>query len=155
MKKMQWMLAILLAVFLLISGCAAEKSNISFDVSALADALVAEGGFSDELVQLQPSAISSLWQLSADEIVAYAGGGGTSEEFVILKAADAASAAKAIQTLTSYRDERAALFAGYNAGEVPKLQNAILMTAGDYAIYCVSADASVAKSVIDRFTAAK
>lgn len=155
MKRIFGILALSLAALLLLAACAPQEKPVSFDIEALGQELIAKAPFDDELVRLNDLAARATWQIKDAAIIAYAGSGATSEEIVIVDAADAAAAKDALTLLTNYRNTRRELFAGYNVSQVPRLESAVLMTADHYAIYCVSADAAAAQQVIDTFLAAQ
>lgn len=71
----------------------------------------------------------------------------TADEILVMEAIDEVSAEKAYELLKSYRDERIELFASYAAGEVPKLENALLKKAGKYLLFVVSEDIADAEEI--------
>lgn len=155
MKRFWGILLLLLALLLLFSACTTQDDGISlsFDIQILGEKLLQEASFDDELVKLNDLAAQATWQVKCEKMIAYAGSGATAEEIVIVDASDHDGANEALKLLTAYRDTRRDLFAGYNAGQVPRIESAVLTVADHYVIYCVSADNAAAQKIVDAFIA--
>lgn len=129
-----------------------KYAGITLDLEALSAAIAEDGdgtAFSDELVELSREVVSASYGFTnASELVVYAGGGATSEEIIAAKATDADALLSEIKARISSRTKD---FADYNAAEVPKLENALLLKRGDYVFCVVAVSTERAQAVIDAY----
>ena len=155
MKKMRNLMVLSVAILCLaLTGCGGGKVSDGSDIdgSALAQRLVQEVAFEDQLTQVEEETALALYGLSSDQVasaVVYVGTGATAEEIAVLEGVDGKSA----EAIKSQVDERIssqlADYGDYKPEEVPKLENPVLKTRGKFVILCVSGDNETAKSIID------
>ena len=68
---------------------------------------------------------------------------------------EADGAAKALETMNERIADQKKTFTDYNQQEKPKLNDAVVMTAGKYAIMCVSSDNAAAEQLITEWLDSK
>ena len=141
---------ILLAAFL--TGCGGGKKEVKVDVNALASEL--NGCVtSDTLTQTAAEMIPTIYYLSADEAVsacAYMSAGSTACEVAVIESKDEDSAKKITEQFKQRVSSQSELYASYNPGEVEKLDQAVISSAGKYAVLAVTDDAKKAKEIINK-----
>ena len=149
MKKMLSFTALLLlcAVLLLSAGgCVDAYENLSFDLSEFGESLIGAGLFSEELLTYDTDSAVKMYGLkNADEAMAWAGG--FAEEIVVVKGNPESNLKKLQDRLAAQK----VTYTEYKVEEMPKLKSAVLMTAGDYAIYVVSNDNTKADELVKNF----
>ena len=162
MKKSRKIIAIvcvMIAGMILMAGCGGEEKDggdkAKIDAGALAAKLVADVAFEDQLTKADDDTALMLYGLNADQVVSsvvYVGTGATAEEVAVFEGTDEDSA-KAIKELADSRvKSQLEDYKDYKPEEVPKLENAILETKGNYVILCVSGDNETANAVIGEMT---
>lgn len=138
-------LAALTALCLLVSCGAKNYDGISFDIKALGEHIAANGTFEDELIQ---SDYLSFAFSEGSEFVSWFGTGATPEEIIVVDAKSADGAASALAVLNEHLADQKVTFTDYNSWEKPKLNDALVMTAGNYAVYAVSADNAALEEIV-------
>ena len=123
-----------------------EVSNIDVAAQTIVDTLLTEGEFKEPLSAIDNNmALTRLYMLDAtmiEDAVFYTSSGATAEEIAVIKVNDTSY----IDTVKSAFDTRIAdqksAFTDYVPAEVPKLDDAVIYTNGNYAILCVSSNSS-------------
>ena len=150
MKKM---VAVMLTVSaVLLGGCGSKE--VSFDVTKLGDELNTQIAYGEELSPMDIDTASMFINLSGINIVnssIYESSGATAEEIVVLECGSADDANKAKEAMQSRVEEQKESYVDYVPEEMPKLESAIVMTNGKYAVLSVSGDANAAKGIIDSY----
>ena len=137
MKKR--MLPFLLALALLfgLAGCGATGGSL--DIQALAEDLLKNGEFSDELWKIDDSMVQKLYNVSDyTQALVYVGSGATAEELALFAFPSEDAAAQGLQKAKDRLESQIADYRTYLPQEVPKLQNAVVMQCGNFVIVCVS-----------------
>lgn len=147
MKRLIPLMALVLAAVL--AGCAG-KQELTLDGGQLAQDLMDGGVFGETLYALDADAADLLvgTELNCEDVVAYVGTGATSEELLILTAADEDGAEDCLAVLQTHLEDRKTLYASYLPEEAYKLENAYLARQGRYVILCVAADSDKAAEII-------
>lgn len=153
MKKIIILTALVLCCVMFAACSAGDEADMEIDAHALGQSLADADIYDDLLYEVDDFVVFQIYNLSdySSSGFAWAGTGATSESVAVFECADAASASGAVAALKDYRNSMLADFARYTAGEIEKLNDAIIESHGKYAIYCVSADASAAAKIIDDF----
>jgi len=148
MKKLR-ITALILTAFIMLTAlvsCGAKNyDGISFDIKALGEHIAANGSFEDELIQTD---FLSFAFSEDSEFVSWFGTGATPEEIIVVDAKSADGAASALAVLNEHLAAQKVTFTNYNSWEKPKLNDAVVMTAGNYAVYAVSADNAALEEII-------
>lgn len=132
-----------------IAGCSSAKN---IDIEALAEDLLNNGIYAEELSTVSAQITEKRYALTEDEVeeaVAYAGTNAVVDEIAIFKAKDVESVSNkvaehiAVQTST---------YESYRPSEVSKLEDSVVRVVGDYVILCVSEDSARAEEIIEEYT---
>jgi len=125
-----------------------DKNESDVTHEKIAEAVFGAVQFTDELEALDGDVALAVYSLDgmveADDMFAYAGTGALAEELVIVRCDD--NAEEIINVFKEYRDKQKNVFESYNAGEVVKLNDAVIMKIGGYVIYCVSPDSDAVEN---------
>lgn len=144
-------IAIFLSLALLFSftSCGGNESAGEVDLSSLAETLLADAAFTDDLALIDDDTVTMLYGIeNALEQYVYIGSGATPEEIALFAFADEAAAeagfALAMMRIADQKDA----FSDYNAWEMPKLDDAVVKQYGTYVVLCVSGDGR-AKTILE------
>lgn len=151
------MLALTAALTLMISILTACSGNaaVTIDTGALADNLHSQVTWKDQLGEIELDKALSLYGISADAVASgkvYMGTNATAEEIAVLEAASADQVAAVKAGLEARIEAQLTSFQSYNAAEVPKLEDPVLQTKGNYVILCVCDNKTEAENVINEST---
>ncbi len=151
MKKL---VAIFTAAVLLfsLSACSSSKDNttVDLDPEALAEELLTTVT-SDKLSQSAESMIPSIYSIDEEEIasaVAYTSSGTTSCEVAVIETVKSDEVSDVKDKFQARVDAQEKLYADYNPTEASRLETAVIESAGNFAVLCVSDDAEEAKSIL-------
>ncbi|MDO4344937.1 MAG: DUF4358 domain-containing protein [Eubacteriales bacterium] len=149
-----------------------KKFLLFFSAGALALSLTACGGKSDKDVTVDIAKLSSdlqstitsggLGEVSSDilastyfldmdqieESTAALNSGASACEVVIVKCKDDSYVSEAEDLFETRVKNQSDLFADYNADEVSKLDEALIESAGNYVVLCVTDDTKAAESIL-------
>lgn len=158
-KNKNWfhkMIAVVLAggiSLAVLGGC--QTAKIDLDEDALVQDLKSKVAFEDMLEEIDEDLALSLYGLTEDQVDSmevYMGTGAKAEEIAVLQAEEGTDVS-VLETAAKNRVESLKSdFEDYIPEEMPKLEDPVLVTAGDYVILCVSGDNDNAKKVIDQYT---
>ena len=129
---------------------AAEEKTV--DAKAIADALLSDISYDDQLSEVDLDTAKmflNFADVEINEAYIYESSGATAEEIVVLVCKDSDSAAKAKSAFEQRVEEQTENFTDYVPEEVPKLNDAVIITSREYAILSVSGDSSKAKDSIE------
>lgn len=146
------MLSFLLALALLfgLAGCGATGGSL--DIQALAEDLLKNGEFSDELWKIDDSMVQKLYNMDGyTQALVYVGSGATAEELALFAFPSEDAAARGLQKAQARLESQIADYRTYLPQEVPKLQNAVVKQWGSYVIVCVS-PGSACEEIVARYT---
>ena len=145
MKKLISLLLVLLLTMAL-AGCGGAKVNNTVTAGGLADALNMTVPFDSEMKSASVDNYLSVPE--GAQAAGYMSNGTTAEEIFVVRCANEDDA-KAVKTEmeTLLADQRADM-ERYQPEEVSRLENAVLVQRGIYAVLCVSADAEKAEKII-------
>ena len=150
MKKV-WLLCGIVLLALGVSACGTESKTV--DIGQLADELLAQVDFEDELTELGEDMIPALYGVEgASEQRVYMSSGATAEEVAVFKFASEQDAMDALAKIEQYIASRKDSFANYIPGEAARLDNAVIRQSGEYLALCVS-EGSTAGEIISRYMA--
>ena len=150
MKKLNRIAAIVLALALVLalSACGGKDGEKTIDINALAQQLVDAGTFGEPMNPLDSDVALGLYGAGeGTKVCAYAGTVATAEEVAVFECADADAAETLMTTLDGRNQSRIAQYSSYDAEEVPKLENAVIISGGRYVVLIVAQDASAAEEI--------
>ena len=147
MKK--GLLAGLAFFMILLSACG--KETVVIDPSQLAESLLTELSFDDELQPIDASMAEQLYGIDdAVSIQVWMGSGATAEEIAVLELPDEDSAKAAEQAALDRVTAQKTAFSDYVPAEVARLEQAVVERKGNYVILCVSNEPEKAREMIEK-----
>lgn len=133
-----------------LTACGESKKEVAVDTSKLASELQT-AVTSDTLSETASDLLSSIYFFDEDTVeegIAYASSGATACEVAILKSKDAKNTETIEKLFQTRVENQSALYSSYNQGEVEKLSDAIIKSAGSYTVLCVCDDPEKANSIL-------
>ena len=141
---------IILGVFMIlfVTGCGNEVKT--FDPNDLANELIAEVNFDDELTKFEGD-ISKLYDLpEVENYVVYIGSGATAEEIAIITLKDESDEESVREALEKRVEEQKQSFSNYVPEEVARLDKSVIQSNQKYVVLCVS-DEDLAEDIINQY----
>lgn len=141
---------IILGVFMIlfVTGCGNEVKT--FDPNDLANELIAEVNFDDELTKFEGD-ISKLYDLpEVENYVVYIGSGATAEEIAIITLKDESDEESVREALEKRVEEQKQSFSNYVPEEVARLDKSVIQSNQKYVVLCVS-DEDLAEDIIHQY----
>lgn len=135
-------------MILFITGCGNEVKT--FDPNDLANELIAEVNFDDELTKFEGD-ISKLYDLpEVEDYVVYVGSGATAEEIAIITLKDESDEESVREALEKRVEEQKQSFLNYVPEEVARLDKSVIQSNQKYVVLCVS-DEDLAEDIINQY----
>ena len=138
-----------------VESAASEEKKELPSSQEMADAMLDKGDFKDSLATVDNTmAINRLYMLDAaivEEAAFYTNSNATAEEIAVIKVKDAES----VETVKAAYETRVAeqkeACKDYLPDEMPKLEDAVIYSNGNYVILCVSNDSDTMLDIIEDF----
>lgn len=151
MKKRLSVLLLAAFMVLALTACGGKKGkDITVDVTKLCEELqatITSGSLATVAPELQAS--TYFFDLAkVDESAAALNSGANACEVAIVKCKDSDYVSEVKGLFETRVKNQSALFADYAAGEVAKLNAALIKTAGNYVVLCVTDDAKKAEDIL-------
>lgn len=128
-----------------------EQATIA-DAKSLADELLANVTFDDELADIDIDTAKFLYQIdTCVDAFVYISSGATAEEIAVFAFADSQSAKEALPIAEKRIADQKEGFASYVPEEVQRLDNAVVAQCGNYVVVCVS-EGDAAEKIIKKYT---
>ena len=135
-----------------LTACGSKSDKVNVDISKLAEDL--QGTITSGALAEVPSDIfASTFFLDMEKVAestALLNSGASACEVVIVKCSDSSYAEKVEELFETRVENQAALFASYNAPEAAKLDKAVIESAGEYVVLCVSDDPENAEKILEK-----
>lgn len=151
MKKV-WKAALILGMAVcMLSGCGGQTVK-EIDTGELADNLYSGVTWQDQLGEVDLSKALTLYGIPGETVASgkvYMGTNATAEEVAVLEAASAEQVTTIEEGIQGRVDAQLTSFQSYNAEEVPKLEHPLIVTKGNYIIFCVCDDTVEAEAIIE------
>ena len=141
----------ILALFL--TACGGSK-DITVDVEKLANELQSKTVTSDTLAATAPEMLSSIYFVDAAQRTkgaAYMSSGASACEVAVIECKEASQTGEVEKLFKTRVSTQSELFASYNAGEVSKLDQAIIKSSGKYAVLVVCDDNAKAEEILKQY----
>ena len=148
MKKTISVIICTLLCLLSLSGCGSVKE---LDIDTASTQLMSAGIFDEDLTEVSNSVTEKRLALDAKNIEvcrSYAGTKAVVDEIVMIKAVSDEAAENVKASFDKHIQSQKNSYASYRPDEVPKLEDAVVMTSGSYAVMVVSKDASQAEKIV-------
>ncbi|MDO4632731.1 MAG: DUF4358 domain-containing protein [Eubacteriales bacterium] len=153
MKKFLSLFTAVMLTALLLTACGGKKSaDVSVDIKALHDEL-AVTITSGDIAEASASIVETTYFLNKDKVeesIASLNSGAGACEVAVVKCKDSDYTKEVVDLFKNRVKSQSTLFASYNAEEVTKLDAAVIASAGNYAVLCVTDDAEAAKQIIKK-----
>ena len=78
------------------------------------------------------------------------GTGATAEELAVFETKDSAAAEALVEKLKTRNSDRIESYSTYIPAEVPKLEDAVMVSGGRYVVLCVAQDASAVRELAQK-----
>lgn len=130
------------------TGCG---TGSELDVDSASQQLMSAGIFDENLTEVSQSVTEKRLELNPEDIescVAYAGTKAVVDEFVLIKAISGDVAENIKNSFNNHIETQKKSYESYRPDEVPKLESAVVMTSGNYAVLIVSGDSAKAQKII-------
>ncbi|MDO4475116.1 MAG: DUF4358 domain-containing protein [Eubacteriales bacterium] len=151
-KKFTLAVLTILAIFLL-TACGGKKSgDITVDITKLCDDLKATVT-SGDLIIANENNLAATYFFEMDKLeesIAALNSGANACEVAIVKCKDSDYVSEVQDLFKGRVQNQSNLFADYNAAEVSKLDAAIIKSAGNYVVFCVTDDTAKAEEVLKK-----
>lgn len=153
MKKIVKIVSLMLALSMAFAmiGCGGSKA---MNVSEVSERLFKEIAYQDDLSKVDLDTAAMFLNLSGIDIkeaAIYETSGWTAEEIVVIEGATAADADKAKAMLEARLEEQKTNYVDYVPEEMDKLNKAVIVESGNFAIMSVSNEPDKAKSIISEY----
>lgn len=152
MKKLLICLCVI-AMILCLSACGGGGSK-SVDLEKLAQELLDSGAFTDVMskpAENVPAMIYGYNAADVEQCVMYYGTGATAEEIFLVKTTGSEASERLQQLCQTRVQNQQGAFENYVPEELPKLQSAVIGTAGDYAVLVISNDSATCQSIVEKY----
>ena len=153
MRNKTILLAAVMIISILALGCSAKETK-DIDIGGLAQSVLDNVAFKDELTAVDDFTINNLYDMDEDLItsqIVYVSSGATAEEVAVFECADKDGTARVKEAAEQRITDMEEGFADYIPEEMAKLKDPVLMTYGRYVILCIADDSADARSVIDTY----
>ncbi|NLO48432.1 MAG: DUF4358 domain-containing protein [Clostridiales bacterium] len=137
---------------LVLTGCG-KKSAGPIDLQAFSSDILASGAFLEQLTEVEPDIGYSFYQIAdsdCKQAFFFFSSGATAEELALFEASDAQAAARIRAAAEKRIENQKKAFESYVPAEVPKLEQAVVYTRGNYVIVFTASDYNAAKTVQDK-----
>lgn len=143
--------ALLAAALVFALAACGQGKEPELNIDEFGQELYAAGTFGEELYALDESVAQGFYGVDAQtRCWVRAGSGATAEELAVFETEDAESAAALVGKLQARNTDRIESYSSYIPGEVPKLENAVIISGGRYVVLCVATDASAVKELAEK-----
>lgn len=154
MKKRVQILVSLVLTFAIVGAMLGCGSSKAMSVSEVSDRLLKEIAYQDTLSKIDLDTAAMFFNLSGIDIkeaAIYETSGWTAEEIVVIECATAGDADKAKAMLETRIEEQKTNYVDYVPEEMDKLNAAVIVESGNFAVLSVSNEPDKAKSIIGEY----
>ncbi|MBE6848233.1 MAG: DUF4358 domain-containing protein [Ruminococcus sp.] len=134
------------------SSCADDLSTpeVSITAQSFADTLYRKIPLDAELKANAADTMALLMNVTGyTDAAGYAAAGTMPDMIAVFCAADSAGAEGIRSAMQTYVNEMAREYERYAPEQVPKLENAVIVSSGNYAVLCVSPDAKATREIVN------
>ena len=130
-------------------------AELDFETKELADSIFERGEFKDDLAELSSDvALERLYALDSSKIEDssfYTNTNATAEEIAVIKVNDPAYVQTVIEAYNQRVAEQKEACENYLPDEMPKLNDAVIESQGNYVVLCISMDSENAREIIGEY----
>lgn len=155
MKKTITLIMSCLVLMLALGACgkSSEGTGVSASADEIAKDLAENAVTSDTLSSISADILASTYFVDMEKVedsAAYLSTGASSCEATVIKCSDSSYASEVEGLFKTRVKNQSDLFASYNAGEVKKLDAAIIKTSGSYVVLFVGDDTDKAEDILTK-----
>lgn len=128
--------------------------NGDYDVSAIADKILENVKFKDELGSINAKVLAGIYGIDENLIqnaAGYAGGGATAEEIAVFEAKKIADAREIEKKVKEHIENRKKSFESYIPEEIPKLKRPFIYSNGKLVVVCVADSYGKLENILKEF----
>lgn len=144
---------LLLAALLVFAGCG-KKENKTIDLPAFCAGVLEQVNFNDELITVSQQVAGDYYDLSFDGLEEYSislsATSATASELSVFRCKDKDALAAAAERVQQRIQEQLANYENYRPDEVFRLQNALVLTEGNYLLFAVSDDNEAIQALFEQ-----
>lgn len=154
MKHFTKLILVMVMTVFCLTACSKGGKDVTVDVNALAEKLQSETVTSDTLTAAAAEMFSTIYFIESDQMAggaAYLSSGATACEVAVIECKEASQTGDVEKLFKNRVTNQSNLYASYNAGEVAKLDTAIITSAGKYVVLCVCDDTAKAEEILKEY----
>lgn len=155
MKHFTKLILVMVMTVFCLTACSKGGKDITVDVNALAEKLQSETITSGEITNLASEMLFSTYYIESDQMengAAYLSSTGEIAcEVVVVECKEASQTGDVEELFKNRVDSRTIAFSDYRPNEVPKLDSAIITSAGKYVVLCVCDDTAKAEEILKEY----
>ncbi len=144
MKK--WLAVGLAAIFCMgAAACGGKSSGKQPAAAEVVKAVAAQMSFSDTMSEGEQSMFTARYEIDAallEDQALYVGTLATADELMVMKLKDQKDVQAAKDAISAHLEDQKFAFETYIPEEMPKIENAVVLTNGNYVLLAVAADTS-------------
>lgn len=142
------------ALMIFTAGCAKQGAAVNADVNTIADQIIKDVKFKDQMSPIEQKTAIKNYGLNASDVTkakVYESTGATAEEVAAFEAKDNAAADRVKKAAEARVEDQKEAFQGYQPKEMVKLKTPFIVESGKYVVLVIADDTSPAKSVTDQY----
>ncbi len=148
--------ALAVLMVLALAGCSGGEKEKTVEIGDLAQKIVDGLTWKDELMQVTSDSVLTNYYFVDMADVSYwalyrSSSGATAEEVAVFEAADADAAARVKDAVNTRVDDLKFAFENYVPAELPKIENAVVYTVGNYVVLVTNDDDAAALELVKGF----
>lgn len=152
MNKIVKGIVVVSLIALTLVGCSGDKK--SFDSEGFVSTVMEKVTYDDEMIEVPEKTAKTLYSLDFEGLESYklytSATSATANELMVIKVKDNKSIEAAKKSIEARKTDLISLYKDYRPEEMQKLDNAIIVTEGDYVIFSVcSSNADVQKYITE------
>ncbi len=135
-------------------GCGVNENDVTLDMDAKGEELLALAAFDDNLAELNGQVVAPLIGdvgLITEARAYLAESGATAEALFLIYCDDLQNVEQVKNLLAAYVEDQISGFEDYSPTEVPKLKDAVIISRGHYILYCVAKDSSALPAAFEAY----
>ena len=135
-----------------VSSCGQTRSDI--DIGALSSELNSSGIFSESMNDVSQSIMEKRFGLEEGQVSEFRAGAGTKavvDEYAIIKLSSPEVKDSVENGIKDHIESQKNSYSSYKPDEVPKLDDYVLVSSGDYEILVISGNSTQAKEIINKY----
>jgi len=144
-------LIIVVSILLMTAGCGSKQEQITVDVNALSADIIGSGAYTDAMGQTSTEVALNIYGLDSNSVAeasVYFSSMATAEECAVFKATSLDDVRTIVDACQARVNSQIESYKNYVPEEVPKLNNASIITYSDYVILTVSNDNALVDNVL-------